>query len=546
MSYIEKINDEEIKYVCEAIPSEEIKSYLRKNPKEFAKLMPGFRPTSIKTEQTASVLLKFQERPFIRSFIEKHLESWIVSIQDNIEQCKKEGDSDYQAFLHTFPDCYFANNIPLYFKLTDSNVEQNILGVLAEAVQIILKQREDVLRSEEIEKIAEQRGKNEQTIREKESEIKTLKSYIAAKDKALIKHSGTILKQEDEIANLRDSLQECQIEIEKANKENKKLRHKCEAGERESKVIKKKNETFKDEINRLNKELNKVICQLEELQKEYADEEYEIKGSQSLIRPASEGEFKEFLSYNLEDIGLSTENKETQLLVNHLTRVLFLGCPIVTNSIIVDNLASCVANSIIGTTGFESLIFTEHIKAKHIVNFLNESGRVVCLYGFLGNYNEIELFEILRRYRNKIMFLPIQYEKTLKYVPAEILAHCEYLNVLRFPEMAIVHDIDEDPAFLVEHEYEIDDYFLDVRTSKITRQILEEIGFEDQVITKYLSQITGEEDLNQALVFSILPYVRDVMSENPYLLSKRLEKYAGEHGRAPYKDIILRWFGINE
>ena len=88
MSYIEKINDEEIKYVCEAIPSEEIKSYLRKNPKEFAKLMPGFRPTSIKTEQTASVLLKFQERPFIRSFIEKHLESWIVSIQDNIEQCK--------------------------------------------------------------------------------------------------------------------------------------------------------------------------------------------------------------------------------------------------------------------------------------------------------------------------------------------------------------------------------------------------------------------------------------------------------------------------
>lgn len=546
MSYIEKINDEEIKYVCEAIPSEELKSYLRKNPKEFAKLMPGFRPTSIKTEQTASVLLRFQGRPFIRSFIEKHLELWIVSIQDNIEQCKKEGDSDYQAFLHTFPDCYFANNIPLYFKLTDSNVEQSVLSVLVEAVQIILKQREDILRSEEVEKIAEQRKKNEQTIKEKESEIKTLENDIAAKDKALIKYSDTILNQEGEISNLHDSLQECRIEIEKANKENKELRDKCEAGERESKVIKKKNEMFQDEINRLDKELNKVTCQLEELQKKYADEDYKIKGSQNMIRPVSESQFKEFLSYNLENIGLNTENEETQLLVNHLTRVLFLGCPIVTNSMTVNNLAGCVANSIIGTADFESLIFTEHIKVKHIVDFLNDSGRVVCLDGFLGNYNEIELFEILMQYRNKIIFLSVQYEKTLKYVPVEILTYCEYLNVLRFPEMAIVHNIDEDPAFLEEYEYEIDDYFLDARISKITRQILEEIGFEYQVITKYLSQITGEEDLNQALLFSILPYVRDVMTENPYLLSKRLEKYAGEQGRAPYKDIILRWFGINE
>lgn len=546
MGYLDKINDEEIKYVCEAIPSAELKSYLRKNPKEFAKLMPGFRPTSIKTEQTASVLLKFQRRPFVRNFIEKHLELWIVSIQDNIEQCKKDGDSDYQAFLHTFPDCYFANNIPLYFRLTDSNVEQSVLSVLAEAVQVILNQRENFLSSEEVEKIAEQRKQNEQAIRIKESEIKVLKSNIAAKDKTLLKHSETILKQEDVIENLHDSLQKCQNEIEKTNKENEELRHKCEAGKRESKAIKMKNETLQDEITRLDKVLNEVNCQLEELIKEYVDEDYEIKGSQSMIRPVSESQFKEFLSYNFEDIGLNIEKEEAQLLVNHLMRVLFLGCPILTNSLTAKNLVSCVANSIIGTSNFESLLFAEHIKAKHIVNFLNDSGRVVCLDGFLGNYNEIELFEILRQYKNKIIFLSIQYEKTLKYVPVEILTHSEYLNVLCFPEMAMVHEIGENSAALEEHEYEIDDYFLDERISKITRQILEELGFEDQVITKYLSQITGEEDLNQALIYSILPYVRDVMAENPYLLSKRLEKYAGEQGRAPYKDIILRWFGINE
>lgn len=546
MNYLEKINDEETKYVCEAIPSDELKDYLRKNPKEFAKLMPGFRPTSIKADQTASILLRFQKKPFIRSFIEKHIDLWIRSIKDNIEQCKKDGDSEYQALLHTFPDCYFANNISLYFKLSDSAIEQSVLSILSEAVQVILKQRDDSPKGIDVEKISERMKESERLINEKEAEIRKLKKNIAGKDKNLSKHSETVEKQEVIIAELRDNLKKREKETETAEKEKLKLKHACEEVEKESKAIKRENESLHEKNNVLDNALNTANLQIEGLEKKYADENYEIAGDSSLVRPVSKSQFKEFLSYNLEDIGLSTEKAEGQLLVDHLTRILFLGYPIITNSITARNIASCVSNSITGLSNFKSLSYVEHIKAKHIVHFLNDSGRVVCLDGFLGNYNEIELFEILRQYKNKIIFLSVTYEKTLKYVPVEVLTYCEYLNVLRFPEMAVVHKIGEDPALLEEEKYELDDYFLDERTLKLTRQILEELGFGNQVIIKYLSQITGEEDLNQALIYSILPYIYDVKQENPYMLSKRLEKYAGERGRAPYKDIILRWFGINE
>ena len=55
--------------------------------------------------------------------------------------------------------------------------------------------------------------------------------------------------------------------------------------------------------------------------------------------------------------------------------------------------------------------------------------------------------------------------------------------------------------------------------------------------------IEDENQLNEILMFTLLPYVSKVFGKNSYNSSKRLQRYAGESGVSLKKDIIMRWFG---
>jgi len=49
MNYLPQLSDDEVQYICSAIPLQESIYYFKQNPKEFAKVMPGFRAASIKS-----------------------------------------------------------------------------------------------------------------------------------------------------------------------------------------------------------------------------------------------------------------------------------------------------------------------------------------------------------------------------------------------------------------------------------------------------------------------------------------------------------------
>lgn len=74
MNYLSLLTEEEVHYICSVIPLQDSVYYFKKYPKDFAKIMPGFRATSIKSQERVSgVLYRNRNQPFISSFIEKHI-----------------------------------------------------------------------------------------------------------------------------------------------------------------------------------------------------------------------------------------------------------------------------------------------------------------------------------------------------------------------------------------------------------------------------------------------------------------------------------------
>jgi len=84
------LSAEEIEAIVNAIPRGAVGQYLSKNPKEFAQLMPGFRPDKLSEVQVKNLLTKEigKKNAFIISFIEKfvknqttHSNKWSVETQ---------------------------------------------------------------------------------------------------------------------------------------------------------------------------------------------------------------------------------------------------------------------------------------------------------------------------------------------------------------------------------------------------------------------------------------------------------------------------------
>lgn len=78
MNYLIDITEEDIRYVCSAIPYQETTSYFKRYPKEFAKLRPGFRVKSLTKEMVSRTLYEFRTRDFVSSYLIKHIDRWFL------------------------------------------------------------------------------------------------------------------------------------------------------------------------------------------------------------------------------------------------------------------------------------------------------------------------------------------------------------------------------------------------------------------------------------------------------------------------------------
>ena len=527
MSYLSMLTEGEIMYVCSVIPLKESVQYFKRNPKDFAKVMPGFRPTSLKNQDQVSLLLyRSRNQFFISSFIEKHISRWLAEIQEAIELKIDKGESKESAWIQTLPFSYFVDNIRIFFKLIGEELPNQYVSIISSSIKKIKDlddsqqklevelhtKKSEVMRLEDDIRYFQFELKGARNaLSERSSEIKLLKRTCAD----LLKLEGVISSREQEIVELKKKIQMCDEYVQKLNKE---LSATIDAQQKLEKSI-------KEEV-----EQQRVVKLIENATSLYSS------------RPRDMEEFRDYLGYNLESMGVATDEGYYFLLKEYLCKILFRGKPVIISRIAGIALMRCVANTLVGSKNVATLSFSSDVTELQIDLFLSNESRIFCLDNFIGNYNETILLTICDKHRDKIIFLTTAYDRTLCYMPEEFWKYCNYLNLNRIEAFSYDNTLSEEPSTVDEINVSHQIITPDTRWSSLLKEMLDEFNMCSALSIYKSSLITDEESLCCLLAFDILPFCVDVLGISPFNISERLNKYAGDKGRCLYKELFRRWF----
>ncbi|MDK2951156.1 MAG: hypothetical protein PWQ77_821 [Kosmotogales bacterium] len=525
MNYLSQLTESEMQYICSVIPLKDSICYFKMYPKEFAKIMPGFRAKSMKDQAKVSALLfRYHDNNFISSFIEKHIKNWLSQIQEHVAKMEENGDSRELAFLHTLPFSFFSNNVGLYFKLINEKYPEEYISLLNASVTTT-------------KKTFEQQDKLKKELEIKKSEIRNLQLDLN--------------KVKSDLEKIKLNERKMETKKLKRNLANlEKLKSTMQSDKKTIAILESQIKVQEETVNSFRKELDKIKKdnqQLEAKIRSELKEQHDLKifEQQTILKakcPRNMVEFKEFLGYNLENISIPINSEYYSLLIKYLSKILFQGLPIVINRCVGKTFIRCIANTLIGQTTVKTLIFDNDISTDNIHNFLTSSDRVVCLDNFIGNYNETKLLPLFDSHRNKIIFLTVAYDRTMYYISKEFLRYCKYLNLNRIAVLSTNVELTEDPSTFEEIDSEFHGAPQENRYASLLRGILGELGFPRGLIEQKCIAISDEQDLCCILAFDVLPYCVDVLQIAPYHTSEKLIRYAGNTGNCPYKNLLKRWF----
>jgi hypothetical protein len=518
---------DEIRYVCSAIPLQDTVGYFKRYPEDFAKIMRGFRPTSLKKqEQSSEVLFRKHNQHFISSFIEKYISRWLDEIDAAISAKTKNGASRESALLQTLPHCFFDGNIELYFKLIGKEYSEEFVGILGESIKIIKDSDSN-------------RKQLESTLKDKSSEVKRNEAELERIQTKLNKANKSLCECLDEIKSLM-----------RTNADLEKLKGITQFREQEIDTLKKKIQEREDYIKKLKVELSVIkddqwqlkVKFREELEIHLANECEEQTVPRKPKCPKDIDEFKDYLGYNLADLGVPTDADYYPLLKDYLGTILFQGKPVIISRNTSTSLMKCISNALVKTPNVPTLTFISDITGKAIDSFLSQDKRIVCLDNFIGNYNETILLTICDKHKDKIIILTVAYERTLCYVPDELMKYCQYLNLNRIEAFVGSKELTESPSAVDETEIANLSIIPDARWSPVLKEMLDTFGIRSALSVYKSSLISDEQSMCRLLAFDILPYCTDVLQISPFHISERLVKYAGDGGRCPYKNLFRMWF----
>lgn len=521
-----QLKEDEQRYICSVIPYQEAIKYFTKNGKEFSKIKPGFRASSLSKEDVSKLLFTYANKPFISNFIDKKIKYWLSEISECYNKRINNGESKYIALINTLPSSYFDDNIRLYFKLSGDDIPDEHIAILSSIIKID-KDNKD------------QKTKLENIIKEKDNEINGLRIHLDEYEQEIITFKGKLTRMVKDNEDYRinnnvqlETLQKKMHEYEKKydNILDMNKAHLVRIGNMETRL----EQVEKEKAN---------LAQLKNNQVEPNVQSHKIEIdiiSNHPKRPKNLIEFKEYLGYNLEAYGVSIS--QINILKEHLSQILFIGVPIVVNRLAGINLARCVANTLINKSSYSLLTYDKNIKINDVIDFVSSSDRVICLDNFIGNCNETLMIPVLENCKNKIVFMTMAYDGTMRHISKEFLKYVCYLNVNHILELGKNINISEDPSMFEEIDCDSSPNFSNQRFSRILQVIMEEVGYPKSVIKIKSNYVSDEEILCQILAFDVLPYCLDVLQINPYNVSERLIKYAGDSGRCPYKQLFKEWF----
>lgn len=539
-----ELTDDEVKYICSLIPKAYAISYFQHNEKRFHKLKPGFRAVGLNQLQVDSILMLgiMKRDTFIVDFLENHLKKWLRDISESIDKYKQEGELDVAAKLLTLSESFFVENPAIYFKITQEIHSEDYILVFSDVLNLIKKSREKV-RTLEIERDKSLVMRNEQSSKNKmmDQRLSYLNSELIdarSKDKANVQRlNHEIESKEQELVKIQANLTKANSVILLLEKEIKLLQSHSRDLQASVESITIERDSFKADYDYLYNEIGIADAHKEVAATKDSEEDTQFSVPK---RPTAIKEFAEFLEYNLENFGMKAGR---QLLVHHLCKVLFEGVPLLVDKTYSNNLIYCVTNTLLNGQGGKTLQYRTDITVQEMEMFLNESGRIVCFDGFIGNYNEMLLIPIFQKYKDKIIFLTISYDETLKYVSEGFLCYARYININHFVGLKQYPIHKEDPSEFEESEFAQKDAIYSERFGAILSTIMNELGFSAKYIHMRSSEVDSEDALIELLAFEILPYINDVLRKNPFMISEKLLKFT-RSDRFKYKSLFKEWFNL--
>ena len=361
------------------------------------------------------------------------------------------------------------------------------------------------------------------------SKLKDQTEKAAGYETSISEYASKLSTAEDDIDTWKNKVRSCEKQIFTYKAERARFLTDQESDRKQIRELKEALDAQKN-----------IETAAEAVSKRYADSNRKMP-----LCPEDMDNFDEYFSYNLENIGFDRNEDGSVEFVDYLEKSFFHGIPVLIKRGLGINLANCLANTLYGVPVAARLLYSEGAGVQKISEFLADiPDRVVCIDGFIGNCNELELIPVLEQYRNKIIILTYMYDKTLSFVPYEILSSVHFISADVFSSVLRIRDITEDPSEVKEisSAYK-NNTGVDSRLQKIFYEIACECGLEMDTAYAMADMIEDENYLNEMLMFTLLPYVFKVLGKNPYNCSKRLQRYAGEAGRCSKKDILMRWFG---
>lgn len=522
MNNFSELSEEEYKKICSVIPHKKLISYFKKHPKEFSKLCPGFRASTIRNNEVIKLLVRYREHRFISSFIEGNISCLVNDVRSVVQKYQEDGESEISSYVHALYQSFFSENVPAFFKLIDMDYDDEQLATISDLVSLL-------------KSIDQKQQKSEAAINDVREELRS-------SEKKTVKCEQALEKANERLTELTTKLKD----LKKLEVQHRKLLDSYELAKEEKdstsiqvEQLKKRNAFLDESIKRIEKEKTELEVSIQSL-KEAPVAEPLREESSSPVAPLDMDEFRESLVYNLKSIHVENFPLPiNKMLTVYLSNILFKGKPIICNKNYAHTLARCVSNTLTGNKPICTISFSSDFDENQIRSSIANSGRIVILDNFLGNINESILISILDKYKSKIIILSVTYEKTLFYLPKEFMTYSYYINLSHIPGFLRAIDPHEEPSLLEEKEINSMEIPRENRHRDNVIKIAMELGFSRLLSERITEFICDEINACAVLVFSIIPYLSDVMDENAFNVSESLIKYVHH---CDYKEVFEKWF----
>lgn len=568
MKTVDHLTEEQLNYLCSKIPVAAAKYYLLKHPKDSQRLEKGFRVKSLSNEQVARILFRHHRDPFIQNFLIQFLNGELKFIEEKL----RPDEGDQEAYIEALGDSIFAENIALYFQLTKEAPSNEYIELMEAAIRRekrlkkewltekseTAEEKDDVLSDlkeqvskgkgrevklkEEIKKQAAQleafekeRADAARAMAELESKVEGLASAMAAVETRMDKMDASLLKNDEKQAALSRVWQKTKGAL--------KAEKRVDALDEKVATLAKQQE----QIKRVVKELSeKQEAALEAVKKRIAAEEEAEKSAAAAREPALSKRprdmalFEEFLEYNLTAMGLEENDPGYEAFLRYVEVVAFEGIPLLMKTAPATNVANSLANVLDERPTVEALYYDS---AKELKRQLDKStSRVLCIHNIIGSGEELPILDLLQSYRDKIIFLTYDADRTLYYLPEEAICQMNYVNLDGYEALSQVRRSTESPSSMDEAAYEPQNRVDAPVKQAILREIGSQCGLSEKVIRKMGGPVEDGETLDAVLLFTLLPYVSKALRLNPFAESKRLDHYVSADEKSALKRLMLEWF----